>query len=508
VKTILFKIVHILDSFYFSNWLELGSGYYGNNIIRGNRIVKNGLLKYALILLIFLLITVIGFSNVQAWVNDIFDEDPQKNYAIADARDALSNILKLYPIDLSDKQAVANIRYKVDLAINSYNAIEIRNDSNYYFLEVAERRLEELGGSNQVPPNQTTSTVTTSPPAEDIAEIDYKKIALDNVVKEINNLPDPQSIELNDNNLNLVTSARNSVDLYIQDYDGKASDISNIQKLIALEEIIAEFEELANSEPDVEVLVTDVITEAISKLPSQEAITLADENLINNIRKLINYFIGINQIKEPEIESIDKLLEAERIIAGLNEKEEIDIKRQVQGLLSFSTGILFIVTFLIFFYRKYYPEKLVISRSLIIYTLIFIALATGTGAALLYNNNDPAPTNREAHIGTWKSGEVGNEVFFQFLDNERIRIYVIPQKHWFEAKYRIASDGSKSFLELYHDNIDNWESSAFILVISDIMVIHNLHTGTIYQFRSASNAELTDLKKNTSLENLNAVGAY
>jgi hypothetical protein len=467
--------------------------------------VKNGLLKFALILFIILLITVIGFSNVHAWVNDIFDEDPQKNYAIADARDALSNILKLYPIDLSDKQAVANIRYKVDLAINNYNATEIRNDSNYYFLEVAERRLEELEGSNQPPQDQTTDK--KSPPAEDKTEVDYKKIALDNIVKEINNLPEPQSIELNDNNLNLVTSARSLVDLYIQDYNGKASDISNIQKLIALEERIAEIEESINKEPDVEILAIDVVNEAISKLPRQE-VMLSDENLINSVRQLIDYLAEINQVKESEIESIDKLLEAERGLEDLKQDKELKRKKLIQGFLNTILGLLILLFFLTLYCREYYPEKLVFNQNTYVYIFVTVAVVVGIGAALIFPKTKLPPPRQDTHIGLWKSGVSGKEVYFDFFDNENINIYMLAEEHWFETSYRLVNDSSFVYLVLYQHNFDKWEKSAYFNVIKDILVIHNIHTGKLYLFKSAAYSELTTIINDISFERLPHVGIY
>ncbi len=65
-------------------------------------------------------------------------------------------------------------------------------------------------------------------------------------------------------------------------------------------------------------------------------------------------------------------------------------------------------------------------------------------------------------IGSWSGISGGNEVYFQFLPNEMVNVAVPSEGYWFRTQYRLVKADPKSYLELYHRGLAEWERTAEI----------------------------------------------
>ncbi len=100
---------------------------------------------------------------------------------------------------------------------------------------------------------------------------------------------------------------------------------------------------------------------------------------------------------------------------------------------------------------------------LAILLVLLLALGTGAGYWFLLRGDDAAKTVEVTSgdiIGSWSGGSVDNEVYFQFLPNDMVNVAVVPEGYWFRTQYRLVKDETKSYLELYHQGLAEWDRAA------------------------------------------------
>lgn len=107
------------------------------------------------------------------------------------------------------------------------------------------------------------------------------------------------------------------------------------------------------------------------------------------------------------------------------------------------------------------------SRRFLLPLVILLVLLVLAGAAagywfLLRGEGSPlAGTSLEGDIiGSWSGISGGNEVYFQFLPNEMVNVAVPSEGYWFRTQYRLVKTDPKSYIELYHRGLAEWERTA------------------------------------------------
>ncbi len=133
--------------------------------------------------------------------------------------------------------------------------------------------------------------------------VDEKQQAIDAANKAIADLPDPEDITLEDKED--VEAARALVNKAKNDFGAVDDDFDDLAKLVAAEKMIGKLEAI------------EAANKAIADLPDPEDITLADKAAVEAARALVNKAKNDFGAVDADFEDLDKLVEAERIIAKL-----------------------------------------------------------------------------------------------------------------------------------------------------------------------------------------------
>ncbi|MDW7730710.1 MAG: hypothetical protein ACNA7Z_09290 [Dethiobacteria bacterium] len=97
-------------------------------------------------------------------------------------------------------------------------------------------------------------------------------------------------------------------------------------------------------------------------------------------------------------------------------------------------------------------------------------------------------------IGSWKSENAGNELYFQFLPNEMVNVAVPSEGYWFRTQYRIVETGTSSYLELYHRGLATWERTAELTMRNaDALTMIDAWEGIVIELASIGDAEFRDV---------------
>jgi hypothetical protein len=109
------------------------------------------------------------------------------------------------------------------------------------------------------------------------------------------------------------------------------------------------------------------------------------------------------------------------------------------------------------------------SRRFLMPLVILLVLLVLAGAAAGYwfllrgDGSTLAGSDAEGDIiGSWSGISGGNEVYFQFLPNEMVNVAVPSEGYWFRTQYRLVKADPKSYIELYHRGLAEWERTAEI----------------------------------------------
>ncbi len=100
---------------------------------------------------------------------------------------------------------------------------------------------------------------------------------------------------------------------------------------------------------------------------------------------------------------------------------------------------------------------------LVIATVLLLLIGAGVGYWFMFGNTGfKADEGLESDdiLGSWRGTTADEEVYFEFMPNEMVRIAVPAEGYWFRTDYRIVNDDNYSYLELYHRETDEWERIA------------------------------------------------
>lgn len=133
---------------------------------------------------------------------------------------------------------------------------------------------------------------------------------------------------------------------------------------------------------------------------------------------------------------------------------------------------------------------------LIIVLALVLILGAGAGYWFLLRGDDASATGGAANgdvIGSWRGGSAGNEIYFQFLPNEMINIAVTPEGYWFRTQYRLVETEEKSYLELYHRGLAEWDRSAELSFIdADTLIMTDTWDGIVIRLESIADSEFRE----------------
>jgi hypothetical protein len=416
------------------------------------------------------------------------NSETRKEKAIREANEALDKIPFLFPIDLSDKPHIEYTRHLVDAAINRHKAL--RNEFlNLWWLENAERAIAEL--ELALPPTQPPKE--KEPPAsakENNNSNKWQSILA--ATAAIADLPDISTIQIED--ISAIENARALVIEALAEQGANESDIFNLSVLIEAEEKIASIDNQMAALEDTKIWAIDSSITAIEELPSLVLISLDDKFLVEDARLLVDLAINKFGASEIDIIGIEKLVAAE---ARLEELEQTPEKNDWSSCIS---GILIVVAFIIAYFYITMPKKIKIKRPQVIYiALAFLLISISIGSSYLYlqfsdSSPKPVPITSNNLIGTWKHGDFGENIYFQFLPNGVINVAVAPEGFWFSTKYRITEEKSIYFLEIYHKFIQRWERNAEILLLDNgTLIVTDIHTNSKLIYHETSSSYFMDI---------------
>jgi hypothetical protein len=129
--------------------------------------------------------------------------------------------------------------------------------------------------------------------------------------------------------------------------------------------------------------------------------------------------------------------------------------------------------------------------------LVFLILA-GAAAGywfLLRGEGSPvAGSGMEGDIiGSWSGISGENEVYFQFLPNEMVNVAVPSEGYWFRTQYRLVKADPKTYIELYHRGLAEWERTAEIsFKDADNLQMIDTFDGIVINFARIPDAEFRE----------------
>ncbi len=95
----------------------------------------------------------------------------------------------------------------------------------------------------------------------------------------------------------------------------------------------------------------------------------------------------------------------------------------------------------------------------------------------------------------WGTDSPGSELYFQFLPNEIVEIAVVPEGYWFRTQYRVVKAEEKSYLELYHRGLAEWERNAEITFKdADTLIMTDLLAGVIIELKRITDSEFREAR--------------
>jgi hypothetical protein len=134
---------------------------------------------------------------------------------------------------------------------------------------------------------------------------------------------------------------------------------------------------------------------------------------------------------------------------------------------------------------------------LVIILAALLVAGLGAGYWFLLRGDSGAETAGEtverAIVGSWKSGSVDDAIYFQFLPNEMVNIAVRQEGYWFRTQYKIVKVEPKSFLEIYHRGLAEWERTAELAVTdADTLIMTDTWDGIVIEFIRITDSEFRD----------------
>lgn len=104
-------------------------------------------------------------------------------------------------------------------------------------------------------------------------------------------------------------------------------------------------------------------------------------------------------------------------------------------------------------------------------------------------------------IGSWKGGTPGNELYFQFLPNEMVSVAVFSEGYWFRTQYRLVQAEDKSYLELYHRGLAEWERNAELAQRSNgVLIMTDQFDSIVFELENIADAEFREAITGLSFE--------
>ena len=134
---------------------------------------------------------------------------------------------------------------------------------------------------------------------------------------------------------------------------------------------------------------------------------------------------------------------------------------------------------------------------LVIILAALLVAGLGAGYWFLLRGDSGAATTGETVestiVGSWKSGSGDNALYFQFLPNEMANVAVRQEGYWFRTQYRIVMAEPKSFLEIYHRGLAEWERTAELAVTdADTLIMTDTWDGIVIELKRITDSEFRD----------------
>ena len=134
----------------------------------------------------------------------------------------------------------------------------------------------------------------------------------------------------------------------------------------------------------------------------------------------------------------------------------------------------------------------------LVIVLVFLLLIV-TGYWLLFGGEGSLVTEGSAAgdliTEAWGTDSPGSELYFQFLPNEIVEIAVVPEGYWFRTQYRVVKAEEKSYLELYHRGLAEWERNAEITFKdADILIMTDTFSGVIIELKRITDSEFREAR--------------
>lgn len=166
--------------------------------------------------------------------------------------------------------------------------------------------------------------------------------------------------------------------------------------------------------------------------------------------------------------------------------------------------------------KNYTPQQAVFSQAapqkksgikllaLALIVLFFMAVL-GAGTWLLLSDNSPLAAGGSAGgdliSESWAGGSPGNELYFQFLPNEMVNVAVVQEGYWFRTQYRLVQADSKSYIELYHRGLAEWERTAEVTFKdADTLIMTDTWDGLVFELTRIPDSEFRDAISGLSFE--------